>query len=144
MSFNKGYEFKQFEMQWEKERRTMLMAGMKEGDIKEIYDFDRLYFNSRRRYEEHKINGISLQHVGTEIDFEQHWHFMNLITDEKLYMILKELKASELELLELFAIKGFKITEIAQLEGKSKSTISEKLNRIINKIKKKYINPNNK
>ncbi|TCK92603.1 RNA polymerase sigma factor (sigma-70 family) [Natranaerovirga hydrolytica] len=142
MSFNKGYEFKRFEKQWEQEKIWMRTEGMRDGDIKKMYEYDRIYFNSRRRYEEHRVGEIQSDHLGVEEDFEQNLEFMDLIRDEKLFRAISQLKTNELELLKLFAIHDMRVTEIAHLKGKSKSNISEKLTRIIEKVKKNYNNPN--
>ena len=144
MSFNNGYEMRKFERQWERERKIMLEAGMDEDSINKMLDYDKAYYNSRRRYEEHRVSeSFCWDSLSVEETYEENVDFMDQISDRDLFLALKSLKNTELELIELYIIKNMRITEIAQHQGKSKSTISEKIGRIIQKIRKFQKNPNN-
>lgn len=137
MAFNNGYELRKFKQEWEKEKKLMREAGMDDDTINKMLEYDKAHYNSRRRYEEHRASEeFYWDCFSVEEDFEGNFDFMNQISDKDLYFALKKLKDAELQLLELYIVKNMLITEIARLQGKSKSTISEKINRIIQKMRK--------
>lgn len=116
--------------------------GMDEKDIALVYEYDKEYFKSHRRYEEHRAMEISEQILFYEDNIEESMYFLDIIEDMELHRVLVSLKPEELKIIELHVIDGLTVTEIAKLQGKSKSTISEKIQRILKKIKKFYKNPN--
>lgn len=116
--------------------------GMDEKDIALVYEYDKEYFKSHRRYEEHRALEIPEQILFYEDNIEEGMHFLDTIEDVELHRVLVSLKPEELKIIELHVIDELTVTEIAKLQGKSKSTISEKIQRILKKIKKFYKNPN--
>lgn len=116
--------------------------GMDEKDIALVYEYDKEYFKSHRRYEEHRAMEIPEQILFYEDNIEESMYFLDIIEDMELHRVLVSLKPEELKIIELHVIDGLTVTEIAKLQGKSKSTISEKIQRILKKIKKFYKNPN--
>lgn len=116
--------------------------GMDEKDIALVYEYDKEYFKSHRRYEEHRAMEIPEQILFYEDNIEESMYFLDIIEDMELHRVLVSLKPEELKIIELHVIDGLTVTEIAKLQGKSKSTISEKIQRILKKIKKLYKNPN--
>lgn len=116
--------------------------GMNEKDIALVHEYDKEYFKSHRRYEEHRALENSEQILFYEDNIEEGMHFLDTIEDVELHRVLVSLKPEELKIIELHVIDGLTVTEIAKLQGKSKSTISEKIQRIFKKIKKFYKNPN--
>lgn len=60
-----------------------------------------------------------------------------LVTDEYLYQILKNLKAEHKELLYLAAVKGLSNTEIAKLQGKTDRAVRYMKDTVFRKIRKR-------
>lgn len=60
-----------------------------------------------------------------------------LVTDEYLYKILKDLKPEHKELLYLAAVKGLSNTQIAELQGKSDRAVRYMKDTVFRKIRKK-------
>lgn len=133
---------KKFDETWMETESILKKEGMDEKDIALVYEYDKEYFKSHRRYEEHRAMEIPEQILFYEDNIEESMYFLDIIEDMELHRVLVSLKPEELNIIELHVIDGLTVTEIAKLQGKSKSTISEKIQRILKKIKKLYKNPN--
>ena len=156
MSFNKGYELKKFEAHWEKLRVEYAAAGMTEDAIQKMYDYDRQQFNSERTFiertqeftapayesseEEASPLMLRYQEVTTTADTYHEttskFAWIGEIENERLLSALENLSEDDLKLLTLYAYEGYTVTEISKVLGVSQPTISIKIKRITNFLKK--------
>ena len=156
MSFNKGYELKKFEAHWEKLRIEYAAAGMTEEAIQKMYDYDRQQFNSERTFVERTQEFTAPAYEGSEeeasplmlryqevITTTDTYHetkskfvWIGEIEDERLLSALENLSEDDLKLLTFYAYEGYTVTEISKVLGVSQPTISIKIKRITNFLKK--------
>ena len=156
MSFNKGLELKKFEAHWEKLRIEYAAAGMTEDAIQKMYDYDRQQFNSERTlvertqeftapaYEssEEEASPLMLRYqeaittTDTYHETKSKFAWIGEIENERLLSALENLSEDDLKLLTLYAYEGYTVTEISKVLGVSQPTISIKIKRITNFLKK--------
>ena len=156
MSFNKGYELKKFEAHWEKLRIEYATAGMTEDAIQKMYDYDRQQFNSERTFiertqeftapayesSEEEASPLMLRYreaittTDTYHETKSKFAWIGEIENERLLSALENLSEDDLKLLTLYAYEGYTVTEISKVLGVSQPTISIKIKRITNFLKK--------
>ena len=156
MSFNKGYELKKFEAHWEKLRIEYAAAGMTEDAIQKMYDYDRQQFNSERTFiertqeftapayesSEEEASPLMLRYqeaittTDTYHETKSKFAWIGEIENERLLSALENLSEDDLKLLTLYAYEGYTVTEISKVLGVSQPTISIKIKRITNFLKK--------
>ena len=160
MKFNYTTEKNKFEKQWERLEKEYREAGMAEDAIVAMREYDWEQFKKERNYCIHtQFMETGREDLKKDIDdeadvaridkssflkrFEEklsvepeeycpdtRYGWMEQIGDGELYGKLKALKPKDLELFHLYAIEGFKVTEIARMMGLPHSDISRKLGRI--------------
>ena len=156
MAFNKGYELKKFEAHWEKLRIEYAAAGMAEDAIQKMYDYDRQQFNSERTciertqeftapaYEstEEEASPLMLRYqeaittTDTYHETKSGFAWIGEIENENLLAALEKMSDADLELVTLYAYEGYTVTEISKVLRVSQPTISIKIKRITNFLKK--------
>lgn len=156
MSFNKGYELKKFEAHWEKLRIEYAVAGMTEEAIQKMYDYDRQQFNSERTFiertqeftapayesSEEEASPLMLRYqeaittTDTYHETKSKFAWIGEIENERLLSALENLSEDDLKLLTFYAYEGYTVTEISKVLGVSQPTISIKIKRITNFLKK--------
>ena len=156
MSFNKGYELKKFEAHWEKLRVEYAAAGMTEDAIQKMYDYDRQQFNSERTFiertqeftapayesSEEEASPLMLRYqeaittTDTYHETKSKFAWIGEIENERLLSALENLSEDDLKLLTFYAYEGYTVTEISKVLGVSQPTISIKIKRITNFLKK--------
>ena len=156
MSFNKGYELKKFEAHWEKLRIEYAAAGMTEEAIQKMYDYDRQQFNSERTFiertqeftapayesSEEEASPLMLRYqdaitvTDTYHETKSRFAWIGEIENERLLFALENLSEDDLKLLTFYAYEGYTVTEISKVLGVSQPTISIKIKRITNFLKK--------
>lgn len=156
MSFNKGYELKKFEAHWEKLRIEYAAAGMTEDAIQKMYDYDRQQFNSERTFvertqeftapayesSEEEASPLMLRYqdaitvTDTYHETKSRFAWIGEIENERLLSALENLSEDDLKLLTFYAYEGYTVTEISKVLGVSQPTISIKIKRITNFLKK--------
>ena len=156
MSFNKGYELKKFEAHWEKLRIEYAAAGMTEEAIQKMYDYDRLQFNSERTFiertqeftapayesSEEEASPLMLRYqdaitvTDTYHETKSRFAWIGEIENERLLSALENLSEDDLKLLTFYTYEGYTVTEISKVLGVSQPTISIKIKRITNFLKK--------
>ena len=156
MSFNKGYELKKFEAHWEKLRIEYAAAGMTEDAIQKMYDYDRQQFNSERTFiertqefpapayegSEEEASPLMLRYqeaittTDTYHETKSKFAWIGEIENERLLSALENLSEDDLKLLTFYAYEGYAVTEISKVLGVSQPTISIKIKRITNFLKK--------
>ena len=120
MAYNHGKEERKWRIWKEAEEKTMRECGVDESVIEKIHIYDRVDFNSTRRFYTH------LQEVGTYLEDiavnEQHLE-VNTITDlldeienENLYRALLTVDKCTLQIV-LLKMQGYSTKEIAPLVG---------------------------
>ena len=160
MSFNKGYELKKFEAHWEKLRIEYAAAGMTEEAIQKMYDYDRQQFNSERTFiertqeftapayesSEEEASPLMLRYqeaittTDTYHETKSKFAWIGEIENERLLSALENLSEDDLKLLTFYAYEGYTVTEISKVLGVSQPTISIKIKRITNFLKKSDFN----
>ena len=156
MSFNKGYELKKFEAHWEKLCIEYATEGMTEDAIQKMYDYDRQQFNSERTFiertqeftapayesSEEEASPLMLRYqeaittTDTYHETKSKFAWIGEIENERLLSALENLSEDDLKLLTLYAYEGYTVTEISKVLGVSQPTISIKIKRITNFLKK--------
>ena len=156
MSFNKGYELKKFEAHWEKLRIEYAVAGMTEEAIQKMYDYDRQQFNSERTFiertqeftapayesSEEEASPLMLRYqdaitvTDTYHETKSRFAWIGEIENERLLSALENLSEDDLKLLTFYAYEGYTVTEISKVLGVTQPTISIKIKRITNFLKK--------
>ena len=155
MGFNYGLEKKKFDRQWAMLRNQYEDAGMSSEAIQAMYDYDWSVFNASRSYQNHtqEIAAPSFEQ-GEEsysplmnkyqeaISVTEHYHetksrftWIGEIEDERLLSALENLKDEDLEIITMYAYKGYDTVEISKAFGTTKQNISKKIHRISNFIK---------
>ena len=156
MSFNKGYELKKFEAHWEKLRIEYAAAGMTKEAIQKMYDYDRQQFNSERTFiertqeftapayesSEEEASPLMLRYqdaitvTDTYHETKSRFAWIGEIENERSLSALENLSEDDLKLLTFYAYEGYTVTEISKVLGVSQPTISIKIKRITNFLKK--------
>ena len=156
MSFNKGYELKKFEAHWEKLRIEYAAAGMTEEAIQKMCDYDRQQFNSERTFiertqeftapayesSEEEASPLMLRYqdaitvTDTYHETKSRFAWIGEIENERLLSALENLSEDDLKLLTFYAYEGYTVTEISKVLRVSQPTISIKIKRITNFLKK--------
>ena len=156
MSFNKGYELKKFEAHWEKLRIEYAAAGMTKEAIQKMYDYDRQQFNSERTFiertqeftapayesSEEEASPLMLRYqdaitvTDTYHETKSRFAWIGEIENERLLSALENLSEDDLKLLTFYAYEGYTVTEISKVLRVSQPTISIKIKRITNFLKK--------
>ena len=156
MAFNKGYELKKFEAHWEKLRIEYAAAGMTEDTIQKMYDYDRQQFNSERTFiertqeftapayesSEEEASPLMLRYqeavttTDTYHETKSKFAWIGEIENERLLSALENLSEDDLKLLTFYAYEGYTVTEISKVLGVSQPTVSIKIKRITNFLKK--------
>ena len=163
MGFNYGLEKKNFDRQWAMLRKQYESAGMSSEAIQAMYDYDWSVFNAARSYQNHtqeiaapsfeqgeESHSPLMEKYQEAISVTEHYRetksrftWIGEIEDERLLSALENLKVEDLEILTLYAYKGYDITEISKVYGVSRPTISIKIKRITKFLKNFDFNATN-
>ena len=155
MSFNNGNERRKLNAKWEQLRVQYREAGMSEEVIQSMYEFDLGVLNSERAYDANTVavcDGEDDVDARKAADFKQYeaaitvtdtyretksrFAWIGEIENERLLAALENLSEDDLKLLTFYAYEGYTVTEISKVLGVSQPTISIKIKRITNFLKK--------
>lgn len=153
MGFNNGFARSYLQKKWEKLRIEYRAAGMSEDAIQSMYDFDVQVVNSEQTYyrrtvdlttgdaapddaQQKKRYEKAVSVVDTYRETANRFAWIGEIEDERLLAALETLDPKDLELLTLYVYEGYTVTEISNLLHCSQPTISRKIKRIKNFLKK--------
>ena len=139
MAYNHGKEERKWRIWKEAEEKTMRECSVDESVIEKIHIYDRVDFNSTRRFYTH------LQEVGTYLEDiavnEQHLE-VNTITDlldeienENLYRALLTVDKCTLQIV-LLKMQGYSTKEIAPLVGLTTGAVYARLDHLRKKLRK--------
>ena len=155
MAWNNGLERKRFDEEQERLAAEYCAAGMTEEQIKQMHQFDLKVFNSTRRFFEHNqqipdnifgtddeglcpLNDKFLEAMSVTIEQSEaksrYW-WIEEIDDAELALTVRRLPAEDLELITLYVFDKFTVREVATEMGISKSTVSQRLDRLRNFLK---------
>ena len=129
---------------------------MTEDAIQKMYDYDRQQFNSERTFiertqeftapayesSEEEASPLMLRYqeaittTDTYHETKSKFAWIGEIENERLLSALENLSEDDLKLLTLYAYEGYTVTEISKVLGVSQPTISIKIKRITNFLKK--------
>jgi len=156
MAWNNGLERKRFDEEQERLAAEYRAAGMTEEQIEQMHQFDLEAFNSRRRFCEHtqqfpelpenicEEDGFSpifdkfIDELSVDMnasDFRGRYWWIEEIDDPELALVVRRLPAEDLELITLYVFEKFTVREVATEMGISKSTVSQRLDRLRNFLK---------
>lgn len=156
MGFYYAKEKKNFELQWKSLRKQYEAAGMSQEAIQAMYEYDRSVFNGGRAYLNHTQDiampsfdntaesySPLLKKYQDSISVTESYHetksrfsWIGKIENEELLSALENLSDADLKLLTLYVYEGYTVTEISKVLGVSQPTISIKIKRITNFLKK--------
>ena len=156
MSFNKGYELKKFEAHWEKLRIEYAAAGMTEGAIQKMYDYDRQQFNAERTHlertqelstdtfecSEDENSPLMKQYrevttvTDTYHETKSGFAWIGEIENERLLSALENLSEDDLKLLTLYVYEGYNESEISKVFNVSQPAIHKRIMKIAIFLKK--------
>lgn len=159
MNFNYLYAKKKFEQEWAKLEKEYREAGMSNKDIQAMKEFDLKYFRLNRNTVLHTYglqDSEDLESNGNDdfgnIDFnkieyatikeqekvEIHSRFwwIEELNSEELVSKIKSLSENDIELITLYVFKKYTQEEIGKFYGVSQKTVSNRLTKIINFLKK--------
>ena len=156
MGFNYGLEKKNFDSQWAMTRKQYEDAGMSNEAIQAMYDFDWSVFNANRSYQNHTQEMAAPSFEQSEESYsplmnkyqeavsvtdtyhetKSRFAWIGEIENERLLSALENLSEDDLKLLTFYAYEGYTVTEISKVLGVSQPTISIKIKRITNFLKK--------
>ena len=136
MSFNNGNERRKLNAKWEQLRVQYREAGMSEGAIQAMYEFDLSVLNSERAYAANTVavcDGVDDVDARKAADFKQYeaaitvtdtYHetksrfgWIGEIENERLLSALEKLSEDDLKLLTLCTYEGYTVTEISKVLG---------------------------
>ncbi|MFR3859994.1 MAG: sigma factor-like helix-turn-helix DNA-binding protein [Faecalibacterium sp.] len=155
MSFNNGNERRKLNAKWEQLRVQYREAGMSEEAIQVMYEFDLGVLNSERAYDANTVavcDGEDDVDARKAADLKQYeaaitvtdtyretksrFAWIGEIENERLLAALESLSEDDLKLLTLYTYEGYTVTEISKVFWVSQPTISIKIKRITNFLKK--------
>ena len=155
MSFNNGNERRKLNAKWEQLRVQYRKAGMSEEAIQAMYKFDLSVLNSERAYAANTVavgdsynddnarKAADLKQYEAAITVTDTYHetksrfeWIGEIENERLLSALEKLSEDDLKLLTLYTYEGYTVTEISKVFWVSQPTISIKIKRITNFLKK--------
>ena len=155
MRFNNGNERRKLNAKWEQLRVQYREAGMSEEAIQAMYEFDLIVLNSERAYAANTVavgDSYNDDNARKAADLKQYeaaitvtdtnhetksrFGWIGEIEDERLLSALEKLSEDDLKLLTLYTYDGYTVTEISKVLGVSQPTISIKIKRITNFLKK--------
>lgn len=161
MSFNYASEKRKFDAMWAKLRVEYREAGMEESAITAMYEFDCEVFRKNRTYGIHNTYFSTVMPDGEEVaddrssfmkkfssrfsvqaeesDPDRRYGWIDEIENPVLSEILQKMPEKDKELLTLYVIEGYTVTDIAKMEGSTHQNISKKIRRLKN-ILKSFLN----
>ena len=138
MAYNHGKEERKWRLWKEKEEKILREYGVDEDTIEEIRTFDRVEFNSDRRFYR-RLNNAG-EYVGDTAAQEQlpEIHtvadMLDEIESESLYRALLMVDKRTLQII-LWKMQGYSTKEIALLVGLTPKAIYKRLDRLRKKLK---------
>lgn len=138
MAYNHGREERKWRIWKEAEEKIMRKSGVDEETIEELRIYDRIEFNSNRRFYR-RLNDVG-EYLEEMSDTEQGAEvttvadLLNEIENEKLYRVLLTVDGRTLEIL-LLKMQGYSTKEIAPLVGLTTGAIYARLDHLRKKLK---------
>lgn len=152
MSYNSGNARRIFYTKWNKLREEYRAAGMEEDAIQKLYEYDLAVFNNDRAHHRYDVEIPTADDSENQSDYVEYerattvtdtYHetksrfgWIGEIENERLLSALEKLSEDDLKLLTLYTYEGYTVTEISKVLGVSQPTISIKIKRITNFLKK--------
>lgn len=155
MAWNNGLERKKFDEEQKRLVAEYRAAGMTEYQIEQMYQFDLKAFNNKRRFYEHNqqipdnifgtddeglcpLNDKFLDAMSVTLeqsDAKSRYWWIEEIENPMLALMVRRLPVEDLELITLYAFEKHTVREVAAEIGLSKSTVSQRLDRLRNFLK---------
>ena len=150
MAWNNGLERKKFDEEQKRLAAEYRAAGMTEYQIEQMYQFDLKAFNNKRRFYEHNqqipdnifgtddeglcpLNDKFLGAMSVTLeqsDAKSRYWWIEEIENPMLALMVRRLPVEDLELITLYAFEKHTVREVAAEIGVSKSTVSQRLDRL--------------
>lgn len=155
MGFHYAKEKRKFEREWEQLKREYRLAGMSEHQIETMRNYDWTWFRSQRIFQTHtqplpseyfeegqertrmfqKFDELSCYWKSGMLLGRYGWIYE--IENEALFGALWELPSSDLDLLTLIFIYGYRQSEVARIYGCSRNVIYKRLRKLRRLLKSK-------
>ena len=132
MYFNVTREENKLEKKHAAEKKIMLEAGMSEEDIHELHLFDYRQLYGDEQFYAHVNNYLTPEQESLLID-DREFDIM----DERLQMVLDELKPENREVILLHIVEGWSLPDIACLLDEPYTTVKSRFYRNFKKISEK-------
>ena len=127
MAWINGLERKRFNEEQKRLAEQYRAAGMTEEQIEQMYQFDLVEFNSRRRFSEH------LAQLSTSLDFSfagDRYGWVEEIEKPELIKGIKALSKEDIELITLYVFDDLTQNEIGVRFGISQKAVSKRIEQI--------------
>lgn len=150
MQFNYASEKRKFETEWKRLWEEYRKAGMNEEAIRSMYEYDWGEFKSRRVYCLHTqflegeeteqnipgrlIDAISVQ--PEEMASSRRYGWIDEIESREMVLAIQKLTKEDREILTLWAIEQYSLTEIAKMQHVSQQAVSKRVIRLKKYLKK--------
>ena len=159
MSFNNGFERKQFNKQQERQAAQYRKAGMSETDIQAMREYDNAAFCQYRRDKEHSVDPSDMtttdESTGDSrymdmdelpadaplVKYGNRYSWIDEINNLELHKAIVAMKPDYIEIITLM-MEGYQQNDITKIIGIASSTLNEKIMRIREKLKKFSSTPN--
>lgn len=134
MGYNHAKAERQFRLRWASEEVMYRKAGMTEEQINQIYEYERLEFNSDRSFFEHTVS-FSETDRSLTLSYQEEflfsdWNSWMQLLPEDTYEKLCKLPEEHLKAFTLHRLYGYTQQEISSILPKDQATISRWIGRI--------------
>ncbi len=159
MSFNNGFERKQFNREQKRLAKKYRRVGMSETDIQAMHEYDLEVFRQYRRDREHAADPSDMMTTDEStgdsrymdmdelpadaplVKYGNRYSWIDDINDPALHEAIVAMKQDYIEIITLM-MEGYQQNDITKTIGIAPSTLNEKIMRIREKLKKFSSTPN--
>ena len=159
MSFNNGFERKQFNREQKRLAKKYRRVGMSETDIQAMHEYDLEVFRQYRRDREHAADPSDMmtndESTGDSrymdmdefpadaplVKYGNRYSWIDEINNLELHKAIVAMKPDYIEIITLM-MEGYQQNDITKIIGIASSTLNEKIMRIREKLKKFSSTPN--
>lgn len=139
VGYNHAKEERKFWIRWTEKKSMYMKAGMTEEQINQIYEYERLEFNSNRSFFEHTVSFSETNHSLTLFYQENclfsDWNNWMQLIPENAYRKLCQLPEEHLKAFTLHRLYGYTQQEVSSILLKDQATISRWIGRIAEILK---------
>lgn len=140
VGYNHAKEERKFWIRWTEKKSMYMKAGMTEEQINQIYEYERLEFNSDRSFFEHTVSSSEINY-SFALSYQENflfsdWDSWMQLLPEDTYKKLCKLSEEHLKAFTLHRLYGYTQQEISSILLKPQQTISYWISRIAEILEK--------